>query len=395
MGELTALKVKNAKPGRHYDGKGLQLLVKPSGSRSWVLRVQNKGNKHEIGLGSIDDLTLAEAREMAARLRKVARAGGDPIAARDKVDPVIPTFAIALIEAHKSLGSGWADKTADAFKRSLEEHAVPVLGPQRVDAIGAEHVVAALEPIWTAKPQQARKIRHRILQVLGFARGRGWRTAPLPDASDITRALPKQPRGENFAAVPYSALPSFVAGQLDLKDSPARLALLFTILTAARSGEARAARWQDIDLEARTWTRSAEMMKARQPHVVTLSRAAIAILERAGKQYGSKGLIFASVQTGKPLSDAALSKMLRDAGRPETVHGFRSTFRDWAAEKMPTIPAMVAEMALAHSVGTQTEQAYLRSDLREFRFRLMDAWGAFVAPSISNAGDNVVQMGTA
>jgi integrase len=383
MGNLTALKVKNAKPGRHNDGKGLQLLVKPSGARSWVLRVQHKGNRQDIGLGSIDDLTLAEAREKAAELRKIARQGGDARAARDKVDPIIPTFAEAVGKAHEALSPGWSDKTGDAFKRSLEEHAVPVLGPQRVDAIGAEHVVAALAPIWTAKPQQARKVRVRILQVLGFARGRGWRSAPLPDASDITRALPKQPRGENFSAMPYAEVANFMAGQLAAKDSPARLALLFVVLTAARSGEVRRAYWQDIDLDARTWTRSADLMKARQPHIVTLNRAAIHVLQRAAEIYGSDGLVFPSAKAKKPLSDMALSKMLRDAGRSETVHGFRSTFRDWAAERMPTVPGMVAEMALAHSVGNATEQAYLRSDLRKLRFELMDEWGRFVAPSIS------------
>ncbi|GFM31255.1 site-specific recombinase, phage integrase famil y protein [Novosphingobium sp. PY1] len=385
MGNLTLLKAKNAKPGRHSDGKGLMLLVKPSGARSWVLRVQHKGTRHEIGLGSIDDLSLAEARDKAAELRRIVRQGGNARAFRDKVDPVIPTFAEAVGKAHAALLSGWSDKTGDAFKRSLEEHAVPIIGARRVDEIGAEHVVSALAPIWVSKPQQARKIRVRILQVLGFAKGRGWRSSPLPDPLDITRALPKQPRGRNFAAMPYSALPSFVSDQLKAKDSSARLALLFTILTAARSGEVRWASWQDIDLRARTWTRSAELMKSRQPHVVTLNAAALAILERAATHFGNDALVFPSSNSRKPLSDMALSKMLRDAGRPETVHGFRSTFRDWAAEKMPRVPSMVAEMALAHSVGNATEQAYLRSDLRQLRFQLMDAWGTFVAPSISRA----------
>ncbi|MFS0851139.1 tyrosine-type recombinase/integrase [Novosphingobium panipatense] len=386
MGNLTVLKAKNAKPGRHSDGKGLMLLVKPSGARSWVLRVQHDGKRHEIGLGSIDNLSLNEARDKAAELRKIVRQGGDARAFRDKVDPVIPTFAEAVGKAHAALLSGWSDKTGDAFKRSLEEYAVPTIGKRRVDEIEAEHVVSALAPIWISKPQQARKIRVRILQVLGFAKGRGWRSSPLPDPSDITRALPKQPRGGNFAAMPYAAVPSFVSGQLQAKDSSARLALLFAILTAARSGEVRFASWNDIDLRARTWTRSAELMKSRQAHVVTLNAAAIAILERAAACYGTDSLVFPSSKPKRPLSDMALSKMLRDAGRSETVHGFRSTFRDWAAEKMTTVPPMVAELALAHSVGNATEQAYLRSDLRKLRFQLMDAWGSYVAPSIPQVG---------
>ena len=386
MGNLTARKAKNAKPGRHSDGKGLMLLVKPSGARSWVLRVQRDGKRHEIGLGSIDVLSLNEARDRAAELRKIVRLGGDARAFRDKADTIIPTFAEAVGKAHAALLCGWSDKTGDAFKRSLEEYAVPKIGKRRVDEIEAEHVVAVLAPIWVSKPQQARKIRVRILQVLGFAKGRGWRLAPLPDPSDISRALPKQPRGSNFAAMPYEAVPSFVSGQLAAKDSSARLALLFAILTAARSGEVRLACWKDIDLRARTWTRSPDLMKSRQAHVVTLNAAAIDILERAAARLPSESLVFPSSKADKPLSDMALTKLLRDAGRPETVHGFRSTFRDWAAEKMTTMPPMVAELALAHSVGNATEQAYLRSDLRKLRFQLMDAWGDFVAPSLARRG---------
>ncbi|WP_086608355.1 tyrosine-type recombinase/integrase [Erythrobacter donghaensis] len=158
-----------------------------------------------------------------------------------------------------------------------------------------------------------------------------------------------------------------------------RSALLFAVLTAARSGEARQATWEQIDLEARTWTLPSELMKMKRPHVVTLSDAAVALLEAYTPEDMREGLIFRGLR-GKPLTDMALSQTMRSAGRTETVHGFRSSFRDWAAEKMPTIPAMVAEMALAHKVGTATEQAYLRSDLRDMRRALMEAWGRHVAP---------------
>lgn len=378
MAKLTALGIKNARPGRHGDGQGLYLLVKPSGARSWVLRVQYRGRREDIGLGSFADLSLAEARDKAAELRRAARQGKSARVERDKGKSISPTFAEAMKAAHKELCKGWSDKTGIAFLASLNDHAIPLLGHHRVDAIGTAEIKAALKPIWTAKPHQARKVRHRILQVLAYARSEGWRSEPVPTGKDVREGLAKQPRAKGFAAVPYAQLPALVENECGKAETAARLALLFTILTAARSGEVRAARWEQIDFEARTWTRPAEVMKSRLPHVVTLSKAALAILDKA-KAYGTSGLVFPSARVGRPLSDMTLAKVLRSAGRAETVHGFRSSFRDWAAEKMPTVPAMVAEMALAHSVGTATEQAYLRSDLRDLRFDLLDSWGRFVA----------------
>ena len=382
MGKLTALAVKNAKPGKLGDGAGLWLVVKPSGARSWVLRVQFMGRREDIGLGSDADLTLGEAREKAAQLRKLARQGKNARVERDKHKVIIPTFAEAVDQAHAELSKGWAEKTGIAFKASLAAHAVPALGRHRVSDITTEQVIAALAKIWTEKPQQARKIRVRILQVLGFARSRGWRTAALPDRRDFNEGLAKQPKSKNFAAMPHRDVPAFFAEQIALNQSPARLALLFTILTAARSGEVRAAQWQHIDLDARTWSRPGELMKSGCDHVVTLSPHAIALLDRMAAQSGDKGLIFPSARKGVALSDMTLAKVLRAAGRSETVHGFRSSFRDWAAENMPEVPAMVAEMALAHKVGTATEQTYLRSPLLMLRFPLMDSWGRYVAPSL-------------
>ncbi len=204
--------------------------------------------------------------------------------------------------------------------------------------------------------------------------------------------LAKQPDEKHFAAMPCDDVPTFFSSQWAEPETSARMALLFTILTAARSGEVRAARWEHIDLDAKLWNRPGDMMKSGKPHTVTLSSAAIAVLDRAKILSGGVGLIFPGQRAGSQLSDMTLLKVLRTSGKKETVHGFRSTFRDWAAEQHPEVPAMVAEMALAHSVGTATEQAYLRSDLRQLRFRLMDAWGRFVAPSISQNADNVVSL---
>jgi integrase len=391
MAKLTALKVKNAAAGVHGDGKGLYLRVKPTGARSWVLRVQHRGRRQDIGLGSSDHLTLAEAREKAAYLRKLALQGKDAIAERDKGLTEIPTFSQVVDRAYAELGKGWAEKTAEQFKASLEAHAVPVIGKRRVDEIELSHIIAVLAPIWTAKPQIARKVRHRLLQTLAFAKSHGWRSAPAPEPKEISNGLAKQPKSKGFRAVPFAEVPSFMAGELAKNATPARLALLFTILTAARSGEVRKARWEQIDQDGRAWHRPAEIMKSGEAHTVTLNDAALAILERASESGSIDGLIFPSAR-GTPLSDAALGNMLRAAGRAETVHGFRSSFRDWAAEKMLTVPAMVAEMALAHSVGTKVEQAYLRSDLRDLRFKLMDAWGRYVAPALSAAGAKVVAL---
>ncbi|MBY0392377.1 MAG: site-specific integrase [Novosphingobium sp.] len=250
-----------------------------------------------------------------------------------------------------------------------------------MNAIGRADVITALAPIWTDKPVMARKVRTRIGQVLAFAKARGRRAEALPDARELRTGLSQQARGGNFAAMPFPEVPAFAAAELAKGASAGRYAVLFAILTCARSAEVRGARWEQIDLDARTWTRPASLMKMKEGHVVTLSDAAIALLDAYAPKELREGLIFLGMRGG-PLSDMSLTKALRCAGRSETVHGFRSSFRDWAAERMPTIPPMVAEMALAHRVGTATEQAYLRSDLRDMRRILTEALGRFVAPSL-------------
>jgi len=382
MGKLTVKQVKAAKPGRHNDGQGLLLHVRASGSRAWVLRVQVDGQRRDFGLGSDADLTLAEAREKAAHLRKLARQGLDPVAERDRHKRQVPTFAQAIELAHAELSKGWEEKTGEAFKASLLTHAAPVIGRRKVDAIGAADLIEVLQPIWTEKPHQARKIRRRIVQVLQFAKARGWRSEPVPEPHEIRQGLSRQDMGEGFNAMPYAEVPAFFADQLAKDPTTSRLALLFVIATAARSQEVRLARWEQIDLDRRLWSRPAQIMKSKVAHTVTLSPAAVAVLRMAGEKWGLAGYVFPSAREGRPLSDMALSKLMRLAGRAETVHGFRSSFRDWTAEEMPTVPAMVAEMAIAHSVGNATEKAYLRSDLRALRFDLVDAWGAFIAPRL-------------
>lgn len=413
MGKLTDLQVKRMKwPGglatkganagkprtgsvRYSDGGGLYLVIKPSGAKSWVLDYKRPGraSREYMGLGGYPDVSLGEARDEAARLRKFARKGLDPKVERDRGLAVVPTFAEAMKAAHEDLGKGWADKTAAAFLSSLELHA-KVIENLRVDEIEAADVNKALRPIWRDKPQIARKVRHRILQVLAYSKSHGWRSERVPDAKEISNGLGKQPKSEGHRAVPYKDVPTFMASELAKDDSPARLALLFIVLTAARQGEARLAGWDEIDFDDRLWRRPAEHMKSRKAHDVPLSDAAFAVLERAKVLRDKSGLIFPNSK-GKPLSDAAVGKMLKMAGRTETVHGFRSSFRDWAAEKMRAIPADVAEAALAHETGDATVRAYRRTDFIEMRRELMAAWARFVAPSLSGDTGNVTPISAA
>jgi integrase len=378
MPKLTVAGVRSAKAGRHADGLGLYLLVKDSGARSWMLRVQVDKRRRDIGLGSVTDLTLAEARERAAELRKAARRGLDPIAVRDKDRRPVPTFAEAARACHTDLKSQWAPKQQHTFISSLERHAFSKLGARRIDQIESHHIRDMLVPIWTEIPDMASKVRQRVGMVLNYAMSKGWRTTEAPGKS-VTMGLARQGRGGNYAAMPYAEVPAFVTALRSKPETIGRLALLFTILTAARSGEVRNARWSHIDRDNRLWQRPAELMKTRVAHAVTLNDAAMAILDRAQllRTSDDDALIFPG-NKGQPLSDMTLSKIVRDARLPYTVHGFRSSFRDWAAEQMPTIPDAVAEAALAHVVSDKVVRAYKRTEFVELRRGLLAEWSRFL-----------------
>ena len=378
MGKLTALSVKNAKPGRHGDGAGLYLLVKPSGARSWLLRVQRDGKRRDVGLGSLAALSLAEAREKAAELRKHALNGRDPIAERDRDRRPAPTFRDAVKETHAALKSGWIDKNAAVFLTSLETYAYPSIGNLRVDTIEASHIRDMIAPIWTTKPEVARKVRMRVGQVLNFSHSKGWRKTEAPGKA-VSVGLPKQPKGKNFLAMPYGEVPAFMAKLASQAPSTGRRALMLLILTAARPGEVRLSRWNQIDAGKGLWNRPAGIMKLRDPHTVTLSKAAEKLLAQIKAENTPKAddLIFPS-RGDKPLSDMAFNKLLRDAGVIYDAHGFRSSFRDWAAEQMSQIPDAVAEAALAHAVPDKVIRAYKRTNFLEMRRKLLDAWGEFL-----------------
>lgn len=408
MGKLTPLYVKNAKPGRHADGACLYLVVKPSGARSWVLRVQSDGVRQDLGLGTADTaprssamnqieinilhrtmLTLAEAREKAGILRAVSKAGGNPIAERDRERRSVPTFRKAAKDAHETLKEGWSEKGAKTFIGSLENHAFKVLGDLRVDAITSADITAALAPIWTSKPDMARKVRQRIGTVLNFAHSKGWRATEAPGRS-VTVGLPRQPAGTNFRAMPYIDVPRFVNKIANESATSGRLALLLLIYTAARPGEVRGAKWGQIDFANREWNRPAELMKGinAKAHTVTLNDAALDLLQtlRGDRETRPADFIFVGPR-GSALSDMTMAKVLRTAKQPYDAHGFRSSFRDWAAEKMPHISDDVAEAALAHIVPEKVIRAYKRTQFLEARRTLLDAWGAFVKGA-SSPGDN-------
>lgn len=383
MASLTALKVKHAKRGRHGDGNGLYLLVGPTGGKSWMLRTiveTREGRKRQdIGLGSAELVSLEEAREEARKLRKVARSGGDPRKVRDHREEIAPTFKEAVEACHKAKSPGWSDKNASSFLSSMEQHVFPKIGSLRVDAVTDRDIAAVLAPIWTEKPAIAKKLRARVGLALTYAKAAGWRSEGAP-RDTLSTLLPKQQAEGNFASMPYEDVPAFFAHLMGKADSPARLALMLQILTGARHGEVRTARWSHIDTESGQWHRPAELMKGGEAHTVTLSPEALAIIERARALRTTErdALVFPN-RNGDQLSDNALSKMVRPTGY--TAHGFRSSFRTWAAEQMTSIPEAVAESALAHKVPDKVVRSYNRAKFLDLRRTLLDAWGRYVGGS--------------
>lgn len=387
MGQLTAKAAEALKlPGRYGDGDGLYLVVAAGGSKNWVVRIQKDGRRRDIGLGGYPKVPLAMARRRSADIRTAVEDGRDPVAER-KLSKAIPTFAEAAALVHGELKAGWSDKTAALWLTTLETYAFPVLGNKRIDAIEPGQVRDMLAPIWMDKPETAKRVFQRTATVLDWAFAKGFRAMELPKRS-ISKGLGKRPtRVKHHAALAYADVPAFMQ-RLRERETIARLALEGAILTAARSGEIRGASWSEIDLKAKLWTVPAGRMKMKEAHVVPLSAEALTLFQRAAayRRAGSD-LVFPSVNSGKVLSDMALTKLLRDMGEDVTAHGFRSSFRDWAAEQTG-FPGDVVEKALAHSIRDKVEAAYRRGDLLEKRRALMAAWGGYCA----GAGSKPVRL---
>jgi integrase len=380
MGKLSATAVKAAtKPGRFGDGDGLFLIVQPSGSKSWVCRVQKNGNRRDFGLGSASKVSLAVARNRAREIRAWVEIGLDPIFERRKAEG-IPTFKEAAARVMAAHRKTWRNaKHEQQWLRTLQSYVFPHFGNAQVSEITGPMIRNALADIWLSKPETARRVRQRIGAILDWAYASGYRESEAPMRA-ITKGLPRQPKKDgHFAAMPYQDVPAFMIS-LRKRESFSRLALEFAILAAARSGEVRGAVWDEFDLEAKLWTIPKERMKASREHIVPLSKAAVRVIERCRQlRIASCELVFPGIRRNTPLSDMTLTKLLKEMKQPYTAHGFRSAFRDWASEETEH-QGEVAEAALAHVVANKTEAAYRRGNLLEKRKLLMEDWAKFCCP---------------
>ena len=386
--KLTPRKVATAGAGKYEDGGGLRLVVSPSGAKKWVLRFTIEGSRREMGLGSFPDVGLAEAREKATVHRKRARAGIDPIAARQSETKSVPTFTTCAAQYIRAHRAGWRNaKHARQWARTLKTYARPAIGAKLVDGVTTEDVLKILSPIWTAKTETAKRVQGRIENILDFAAARKYRD-PLNPArwrGHLDKLLPKPSlvrKVIHHPAMSHSDVPAFME-ELSGNSSVSALALRFLILTATRSSEVLQAKWAEIDLETAVWSIPAERMKAGREHRVPLSTSAMDTLESLPRREGNP-YVFPGARRGRPLSNMALLQLMRSMGygadglRGDYVpHGFRSSFRDWCGE-VSSFPPDVAEMALAHVIRNKVEAAYRRGDLFDKRCEMMESWADYL-----------------
>ncbi len=388
-GRLKPLQIDRFKgPGKLSDGGGLYLIAGRNGSRTWVFRYTRQGTAVELGLGASRAVPVLDARHEAAELRALLAAGGDPkqhreqqrqLQARQSANAI--TFKAAAEQFIEANRAGWRNgKHAAQWTSTLATYVYPVFGTGPVGDVTASHVLKVLTPIWATKPETASRVRGRIESVLDYAKVHGWREGENPARwkGGLAMTLParnKVRRVKHHAALPYAEVPDLMK-VLGGMEGLGPLALRFLILTAARTGEVIGAQWSEIDLAKGVWTVPAQRMKAAREHRVPLNAEATGLLE-ALPRIGE--LVFPGMRPGKPLSNMALLQTLRRMKRNDlTAHGFRSSYRDWCSEQTG-FPREVIEASLAHTVGTQVERAYLRSDLFDKRRLLMKAWGQHCA----------------
>jgi integrase len=401
---LSAAKVKNLKaPGDYLDGRGLYLQVRNETSKSWLLKFSLRKKAREMGLGSALDFSLADARDTRDKYRKLIKVGVDPIehrkaeeAARAANRAKALTFKQAAARYIAANRSGWKNiKHAAQWEATLKTYAYPLVGALPVQAIDTALVMAVLDPIWSTKSETASRVRGRIESVIDTAKARGEYVGENPARwkGHLETLLPKRSKVskvKNHPALPYADLPAFMKA-LQAREGIAAAALEFQILTASRPGNALGARWSEFDRKAAVWTIAGENMKGDKEHKVPLSAAALAVLDRMEKIKNGGEFVFYSPGSGRPLSDAATGAVLDRMNRHDIVpHGFRSTFRDWAAERGYQDP--VAEAALAHSVPDAVIAAYKRTTFFELRKKMMDDWAAFATSDPAKAVDNVVDL---
>ena len=391
LNRLSVAAIKHlATPGWHGDGGGLYLEIDANGRKRWALRLTVNGKRRDFGLGPLHKVSLSDAREVAAIYRAKAYRGIDPVADKKKrfAMPGMPTFKDAAEQVHKHV---------DQWINTLRDYAFPIIGDMPVSDIATPDILKVLTPIWHVKPPTARNVRQRISTVLEWARAAGFRSGDNPVAL-IREALPRQKKTErHHAALPYPEVSAFIE---KLRGGKAalitKLAFEFLILTAVRTTEARKARWDEVDWQAKTWTipgndaATGRRMKTEREHVVPLSIRCLQILEQARGLSKDHALIFPDSDSGRVMPENRFL-VARDAlgYRKDrcTPHGFRSSFRDWAAEET-NISSEVVEMALAHAIPNKIEAAYRRGQLLSKRFALMEAWAAFACPAatVDSAG---------
>lgn len=387
--KLTALKVsKLSKPGRYGDGAGLWLQVSRSGTKAWLLRYMLDGRSREMGLGPLHTVSLADARARAREARAKLLDGIDPIDQRQQSRAQVRAEAARLVTFRAAAEqfiadheAGWRNaKHAAQWSATLGSYAFPIIGSASVAAIDTPHVLQVLEPIWREKPETASRVRGRIEAVLDWAAARRLRSSENPARwrGHLDKLLPAKTKVRavrHHPAMPFAEVPKFAA-ELRTKGGISARALEFAILTATRTGEVIGAKWPEIDLDACVWTIPRERMKSGREHRVPLSPRASEILIALPRVKGDE-YVFPGGRKGSGLSNMALLELLRDMrGQGLTVHGFRSSFRDWAGEAT-AFPREVAEAALAHVIGDRAEQAYRRGDALEKRRGLMNDWAVF------------------
>ena len=382
-GKLTKKLVENLGPGRHGDGGGLYLVVDPSGARRWIVRLTVKGQRNkkgaplrtDFGLGGADTVTLNQARERALEYRRMARQGLNP---RYNAKREIPTFEEFAQQVHVERMPTWRNaKHGQQWINTLRDYAFPKIGRMPLDSIGQPEVLMCLSPIWTEKHETARRLAQRIKTVLDVARAKGFREGENPvTAIKEAGVLPKvTKKPKHHKAMEWRDVPAFYA-DLRTRNAMAAKALMFTCLTGSRTSEVLGMTWDEIDFEEAVWTCPAERMKTGEEHRVPLTNEMLAIIEPL--QAMKSEYVFEGQKRHRPLSNMAMLMLLRRMGvEGVTVHGFRSTFRDWAAEAA-NAPREIAEMSLSHRIGSHVEQAYARSDLLDKRRKLMERWNQYV-----------------
>jgi integrase len=387
------------KDGRYADGHGLVLQVRGN-SKSWLLRFQRNGRERWLGLGPLHVFTLEQARQRAREAQQQLYRGIDPIEEKRRVRAAARlaeartlTFAQACEQYLASHGEAWSRKWCAMFKQTMEQYVHPTIGKLAVADVDVAFVLRVLEPIWLTMPPTADRVRRRIEGVLNWAEARGFRTGDNPaEWKRLKQILPaphKLQKVAHHSALAVDAVPAFMA-DLRTRSEVAARAVELTILTAARHAEVARATWGEFDLAKGLWVVPAERMKAGKPHRVPLSTRAVELLRGLPREdgHGPNSYVFFSIK-GTHLSDKAMRRVLERMGHTGlSMHGFRSSFRDFAAEKT-TFPREVAELSLAHSVGSQVEKAYFRSDLLEQRRKLLEVWSGYCT---SSPAENIVVM---